>query len=694
MKNPSILLLACVALALPGVSVHAGEADRWDPQLGILYRSLSDTAISADGTRVAWVVREPRIEGEDSKFVDQIWVADSDGTSAGGRQFTRGDESSSSPAFSPDGRWLAFLAARGDSSDEPKAQVWKLSMSGGEAEKLTDAEAGVTSFQWSPDGTKIAYLSPDPQSEEEKTAEKEKTDVILVDRDFKFSHLYSIPAESTGKPVEATRLTEGDFHLTDFDWSPDGSRLVFAFAPDPRINTTGTQQDLAWVLSSGGDVRPLVRRDGVDGTPHYSPDGRSIAFTSHGGRVERVGLADLWLIDADGGTPRALPHTPDRQASIVAWAPDGASLIVSEAEHTRRGTLRVGIATGEVNDLPTSAPFREGVTSSPALDATGNTVAWVWQSSDEPQEVYVVAPDDPAPRRISAANQDVPRPPMGATELLSWRSRDDRWEIEGLLTYPVGYRRGDRVPLILNVHGGPSGVFSETFTGSSSIYQIQYFAQLGYAVLRPNPRGSSGYGKDFRYDNIEDWGFGDFDDLMAGVDHVIGLGVADEENLFLMGWSYGGYMTSFAVTRTDRFRAASMGAGLPNLVSMVTTTDIPDYLTQHMGGEFWDDYETYERHSAIYRIANVVTPTQVIHGARDLRVPFTQGQEFYVALQRRGIPTEMIVYPRTPHGPREPKLLMDVSPRIAKWFALHGGLPLPVEDPSPTEAAQATAGGQ
>ena len=209
---------------------------------------------------------------------------------------------------------------------------------------------------------------------------------------------------------------------------------------------------------------------------------------------------------------------------------------------------------------------------------------------------------------------------------------------------------------------------------------IQTFAQENVAVLRPNPRGSTGYGKEFRYANFKDWGFGDMDDLMAGVDHVIDMGVAHPDSLLLMGWSYGGYMTSFAVTRTNRFKAASMGAGLPNLVSMTTTTDIGDYLVAHMGDEFWNDYETYERHSAIYRIANVTTPTQVIHGANDLRVPFTQGQEFYRALQRRGIPTEMVVYPRTPHGPREPKFLMDVTTRILTWFNKHMRRSTPTTD--------------
>ena len=245
---------------------------------------------------------------------------------------------------------------------------------------------------------------------------------------------------------------------------------------------------------------------------------------------------------------------------------------------------------------------------------------------------------------------------MGRTEVLTWTSKDGM-EIEGLLTYPVNYQPGRAYPLILNIHGGPAGVYGQGFTGNPSIYMLQYFAQKGYAIIRGNPRGSNGYGKEFRYANYKDWGFGDYEDIMAGVDKVIDMGIGHPDSLCVMGWSYGGYMTSFLVTKTNRFKAASMGAGLPNLISMVSTTDIPDYLVAHFGGEYWEDYETYEKHSAIYRIKNVTTPTQVIHGANDLRVPFTQGQEFYVSLLRLGVPTEMIVYPRTPHGPREPKSL-------------------------------------
>ncbi|MDX1495071.1 MAG: S9 family peptidase, partial [Longimicrobiales bacterium] len=414
-------------------------------------------------------------------------------------------------------------------------------------------------------------------------------------------------------------------------------------------------------------VRPLVTGEGVEGSPLVSPDGSLVAFVSTGDQPEPVGLGDVYVVPFQGGEVRKLHDTHDRSGGIVDWVDDGHALLILESIGTTRHLQSLPVD----GSPPVQITSGGGVLGGPDFAFGAGRMAFTWETPDDPEDVYVSPIDRWEPTAVTDLHAGVPMPEMGRTELLTWTSQDGRFQIEGLLTYPVGYQAGDRVPLVLNVHGGPAGVYSQSFTGGPSIYMIQTFAQRGYAVLRPNPRGSTGYGRDFRYANVRDWGYGDMDDLMAGVDHVIEMGVADPDRLLLMGWSYGGYMTSFAVTRTDRFKAASMGAGLPNLVSMVTTTDIQDYLVGHMDGEFWDDYDVYERHSAIYRIANVTTPTQVIHGENDLRVPFTQGQEFYRALQRRGVPTEMLILPRTPHGPREPKLLMEVTPRILDWFERH-----------------------
>ena len=633
------------------------------------FHQVGGLAISHDGAKVAYTVREPLMEGEKSEYLSHIWVADADGSR--NVQFTRGEHSAGSPAFSPDGAWLAFSTGRSG-----RSQIWVIAMAGGEARQVTDAKPGVGQFRWSPAGDAFAFVMRDPQTEEEEKAAKEKRDVEMVDQNFKYGHLYTVPFDPMAtETAEAARVTEGDFHVTGFDWSPDGSQLVFAHQADPRINTGRLSGDIALVSADGGDVSQLVTGPGVESSPRWSPDGSLIAYASTGDQPEPVGLSDLYVVDPEDGDVRRLPETPNRSVFILGWSDDSDEVFLNESLGTTRHVIAVPVGGGEIRQITEGA----GVVGSTALAAGPGRLAVTWETNDEPREVHVTGLDAFRPMQLSSVTADVPRPPMGRTELLAWEAPDGT-PVEGLLTYPVGYEEGSQVPLILNVHGGPAGVFAQSFTGNPSIYMIQYFAQEGMAVLRPNPRGSTGYGKEFRYANFMDWGYGDLSDLLAGVDEVIEMGVAHPDSLLLMGWSYGGYMTSFAVTQTDRFRAASMGAGLPNLVSMVTTTDIGDYLVGHLGDEYFNDYETYEKHSAIYHIKNVTTPTQVIHGALDLRVPFTQGQEFYTSLVRLGVDTEFVVYPRTPHGPTEPKFLMDVSERILVWFNKYLREPRPTAD--------------
>ncbi|MFO8174944.1 MAG: S9 family peptidase [Longimicrobiales bacterium] len=656
---------------LPGLGQEAGgdgssgqEAEEgWTPALSMRYHPVSGTALSPDASLVAFVLREPLMEGEKSEYLSHIWMVATDG--GGPRRFTRGEESATSPSFSPDGSYLAFSSGRSGSN-----QIWVMPVDGGEAKQITDHDTGIGSFEWAPDGGGFAFTAGDPESEEWKTAEKEKRDVILVDRDYRFTHIHSVEFDFEARgSSRAARITEGDFHVTGFDWVPDGSRIVFSHQADPRINTGRLSGDISVVDVESRDIRALVEGAGVESSPLVSPDGRWVAYLSTGGQIEPVGLADVHLVPLEGGAGRRLAETPDRSPGLMAWTGDGRAVLVQEAIRTNRHLLAVPVD----GSPPSPVSEGSGVHGSFSFDDDASHFAFTFETPDTPWEVFVSPLDRYRRQALTDLHRGVPRPPMGRTELLEWESPDGRFRIDGLLTYPVGYEEGRRVPLILNVHGGPAGVYSRSFTGGPGIYMLQYFAQQGYAVLRPNPRGSSGYGKEFRYANVRDWGFGDMDDLMAGVDEVIRMEVAHPDSLLLMGWSYGGYMTSFAVTRTDRFQAASMGAGLPNLISMTTTTDIQDYLVAHMDAEFWEDFDVYERHSAMYRIANVTTPTQVIHGAQDLRVPFTQGQEFYRALDRRGVPTEMVVLPRTPHGPREPKLLMAVSEHILRWFETHLG---------------------
>lgn len=657
-----LLAILCLAILILPTLSGQDESVSWTLDHAMKFKRISGTTFSPDGKHVAYVVRTPSMEGEKSEYTSQIWVAATDGSM--NVPYTHSESSSFAPAFSPDGTYLTFLSGR-----EKKTQIWNMRLMGGEAEVLTDCEKGVSSFQWSPTGTRIAFTMTDSDTEEEKKAKKEKRAVILVDKNFKNSHLYTLAFEkNASEKGKIQRLTRGEFSVRSFDWSPDGSQLVFSHQNDPRINTGFLEMDISMVAADSGAVRILVNQAGVDTNPKFSPDGSRIAFESQGGTTQPVGLSDLATISVKGGKIRIFPITRNRDVSFLDWGPEGVELYYSDSDKTNRALFSIMSNGGKRAPLKYTPP--KGVSGSIAMDKKGQKIAYVYETMDTPSELYVQSRKNADPQRLSEVNTDVEIPTMGMSTVINWKSKDGM-EIEGILTYPVGYEKGKKYPLILQIHGGPAGVFSQSFTGNASIYTTQFFAEKGYAIIRPNPRGSTGYGKDFRFANVKDWGFGDYEDVMSGVDKVIEMGIGDEDQMFVMGWSYGGYLTSFLVTKTNRFKAASMGAGLPNLISMTTTTDIPDYLAAHMGGDFWDDYETYEKHSAMYRIKNVTTPTQVIHGAQDLRVPTSQGQEFYVALSRRGIDTEMILLPRTPHGPREPKLLMEVSPRILSWFEKH-----------------------
>ncbi|MFQ5690423.1 MAG: LpqB family beta-propeller domain-containing protein, partial [Gemmatimonadota bacterium] len=495
-RNLGVTLLLLPMLAGPAGALaqqSARESEAWTPALSMKYFAIRGTALSPDGRQVAYVVREPIMEGKKSEYRSQIWVASADGSR--NVQFTRGEKSSSNPSFSPDGRWLAFTSARPTDGkpggEKAKSQVWLLPLAGGEARPATRAESGVEAYRWSPDGTRIAYTMRDPKTKEEKKAEEEKRDVILVDRNFKDAHLYVVPVDpGAEEPPEGTRLTAGSFHVTGFDWSPDGARIAFAHQSDPRLNTRSRDGDLSTVavpadLEAAGEPGagiPLVTGAGVESDPRFSPDGRWVAFVSTGKRPEPVGLGDLYVVPAEGGEPRALPLTPDRAGGLLGWSGDGREVFVSQTLHTTRHVLAVPVDGGEVRQVSSG----DGVVGSVSFTPSADEMAFTWQTTDTPWDVYVSPTARYAPSRVTDIHAEVPRPRMGRTELLSWTAPDGT-PVEGLLTYPVDYEKGRRVPLILNVHGGPAGAFVQSFTGAPSVYMLQYFAQRGFAILRANP---------------------------------------------------------------------------------------------------------------------------------------------------------------------------------------------------------------
>jgi dipeptidyl aminopeptidase/acylaminoacyl peptidase len=624
-------------------------------------RRVTGTAVSPDGKFIAYTVSEAVMEGEKSEYLAQIWVVSADGRT--NRRFTRGEKSCTSPAFSPDGKYLSFLSSRGA---DGKNQVWILPREGGEAESITAAKTGVSIYAWSPDGRRIAYTMTDPNTPEEEKDRMEKRDMVVADADFTYTHLYTTTVSGdAGRTVR--RLTSGNFHVTGFDWSPDGKTIAFSHQANPSVDSW-TTTDISLVPSDSGAVKPLVTAGGLDSSPFFSPDGTRLAFLSDGGEPRWARALDVYIMPVRGGEAKLLPTDPEcNPQQITGWSAESDAVYILAANRSSRRVYALPVS-GAKPRMITTGP---GENTDPSLSRNARALAWVHQETEIPPDVYLASPVTGRPVKLTDVHAGFPKLPMGRTEIITWKSGDGL-EIEGLLTYPIDYEKGRRYPLILNVHGGPASFFSQSFTGAGSFYPVQTFTQDGYAYLQPNPRGSTGYGKKFLLANYGDWGYGDYEDLMSGVDAVIARGIAHPDSLCVMGASYGGYMTSMIITRTKRFKAASNYAGVTNLMSFTGTSDINGFIPDYFGGEYWDLPDTYMKHSPMFTVKGVVTPTQILHGTADVRVPLSQSRELYNALKRQNCPTEMIIYPRLPHSPlADPKFLEDLGNRQLAWFNKH-----------------------
>jgi len=622
------------------------------------YKRLGGVTIAEDGKHIAFTVADPRMTSDQSDFLTHIWVTTPDGQAD---QWTFGDKSCTSPGFSPDGRYLSFRSAR---ETEGVNQIYRVRLMGGEAERLTDVTDGIVDYAWSPDGKNIAFRMNDSAAVRIKKDRKEKTDWQVVDN-FDNAQLFvvSLTKDSKGKyPVK--QLTNGPWHVTDMAWSPDGQTLAFTYQDGSWANAW-TTSDIGTISVNGGAMKPLVKATGLDGGPLWSPDGKSICYTTTKGEVRWASRVTFRVIPAAGGKATDLAPSYDESLGAYSWSADGKGIYYAESFHTTNHVYYTGIDGSKPKKISTHT---KGLLGALAMNRKGD-FAYIFQDAETPAEVYISSAANMTGKRVTNVHGDfMANQPVAKSEVSSWKSKDNKYTVEGIVTYPHGYQKGKKYPMILNVHGGPAGVFTETYTGQSSPYPIQAFAAKGYVVLRANPRGSSGYGAEFRQANHRDWGFTDYDDLMGGVDKLIADGVVHPDSLVITGWSYGGYMTSMVITKTNRFKAAMAGAPVTNLMSFNGTADIPDFLPSYFDKEFWDDPDVYAKHSAMYNIKSVVTPTLVIHGMADDRVPPEQGFQLHRALQRRGVPTEMVTYPRQPHGFVEPKFIQNVGDRTIYWF--------------------------
>jgi dipeptidyl aminopeptidase/acylaminoacyl peptidase len=639
----------------------------WTPDDILRMRSVSEVQVSPNAQYVAFTVTGHDLER--SEPTSQVWIALSDGSRS--FQLTHDTRSARSPRWSPDGKVIAFVSNRSG-----RGNIWLARIDGGEAEQLTDFKTDVGTFRWSNDGQRIAFTAPVDTSTRDEQRHKAKEDWRVMDTDFAYHRLWIVPLAKDAAGNRPVRLlTKQDYHLGGafgggfMDWSPDGRKIVFAHMPRPRFDDW-RKLDIAEVDVASGEARDLTATAAAEDTPLYSPDGRWIAY-----RVSDIPPGwgkdfQICVMPASGGTPRRLAETPNREPTLVGWTSDNRSLFVQEARGTAHALYRLPLDGPPVPLYASgdrSFSGGEGTFSGPSLNQTRNAIGFSAQGSSVPPEAYVLKIGAGTPTQTSHVNAGLPTLPLGKTTVIQWKGPGNL-EVEGLLTYPAEYQVGKAYPLIVITHGGPPSNFSQTFIAMPGHYPIAAFSARGYAVLRPNVRGSTGYGKQFRYANYGDWGGGDFQDMMAGVDKVIEMGIADPERLGIAGWSYGGFMTSWTITQTHRFKAASIGAPVADLGSLNGPADMATFVPDYFGGESWEKPDIYTKHSPVYNARGVNTPALIQQGSEDSVVPLGQGIEYYNALVQQGVPVRMVVYPRSGHGVTETKLVRHVMQENLDWF--------------------------
>ncbi|TAN21846.1 MAG: S9 family peptidase [Acidobacteria bacterium] len=645
--------------------------------------NLSDPQLSPNGGMVAYVRDVPsgKCAGQNS----QIWLVPSDGSVAP-RAFILGGSSNTSPEWAPDGRTIAFLSNRelpplslsfrfrvaGSESGQDLAsetestrsrscrqpqpsQIWTISIQGGDALPLTAIAGGVSGFRWSPDGKQIAFVRNDRPDAKTTAARHAGNDQTVEDEHYLFSRLWIFDLETHS----AHLLTKEAGSIYSFAWSPDGSQILARTSPTTHYNDRWYISKLALIDVHTGAEKMLVAHAG-GGPVSWSPDGHTILYSM---RLPH-GIAELPAVrDLATGATRMIGANYPATIGDLHWEPNGQELLGMAIQGSSNVFLKVNAKTGAITPVSGAAGGEEF-----SLSKDGRKVAFVCATPSDPGDICVAA--NGREQVLTKANPQVKQWLLPNTRQIQWKSTLDGTRIYGVLLLPPGYRTGQRYPTVVWVHGGPEEAYVTDFHGSWYDWMVM-LASHGYVVLLPNPRGSDGQGPAFADANYQKWGDGDFQDIMDGVTQLEKQGIADPARLGIGGWSYGGYMTAWTITHTDRFKVAMMGAGISDLVSAATTSDIAPSYWSNYWGQIVGAEDLLYRHSPERYLANCHTPVLIVVGGADARVTAAQSYEFYHGLQDLGRHPVMVVYPREHHIFQERPHRIDSLTRMLNWYESH-----------------------
>lgn len=636
------------------------------PEDVVSFRNVDDAQISPDGNRVAFVVGDSF--KSDSKWPKSaIWVVDT----AGGepRRLTTGPRTDALPRWSPDGTQLAFLS---DRLKEGKRQVFVLSIAGGEAVALTDITGsiptprGLNAVQWSPDGKSIAFLQEDPETDDERKRREAGDDAIEFEQHPKFVRVWVVDVATK----ELRCASPAGLQIWEFAWAPDSREMAAVVSDVPYEWAWYTNRLVRF--SADGSAKDLVQAKRQVAFPAWSPDGKQIAFISSNWSDRGCVAGDVFIVAAGGGQARNISAGLDASVGWIEWSDDSRELLAIAHDRGGVGLHRLA-ADAKKNERLWWRQAAVAEAHWPRFSRSRNgMLSVVMEDADHPRDVWVAA----APRGAAAGDfRQLTRMHPQAAEIAIGETLVHHWkghgglEMQGLLIKPVGFVSGRKYPLVMWVHGGPTGVSAARYYASFGWNQL--LANAGYAVFLPNYRGSVGWGLEFAESNIGNMGGRDFEDMLLGIDSLIAAGIADPDRQAIAGWSYGGFTAAWAVSQTNRFRAAVMGAGIAHWLSFHGRSSLADWDAIHYAESAYKTNGLFQKFSPLSYYENLQTPTLILHGADDADVPAEQSYLFYRALKDKKVPAELIVYPREEHAVRERAHLLDMSKRVLAWFEKH-----------------------